>query len=141
VLSSLERTLGRVTDPRPCHNDLLAANFLDDGTRMRLIDWEYAGMGDRFFDLGNLAVNLELDPEDHATLLLAYGLAPDAENLARVALMRLASDLREASWGYLQTAVATLGYDYRAYGDRHLARFLVGARDQAFPAWLAAVEG
>ena len=47
----------------PCHNDLLAANFLNDGTRIHIVDWEYAGMGDRYFDLGNYAVNNELDEE------------------------------------------------------------------------------
>ena len=43
--------------PVPCHNDLLAANFIHDGERLRIVDWEYAGMGDRYFDLGNLSVN------------------------------------------------------------------------------------
>ena len=50
-------------EPVPCHNDLLAANFLHDGTRIRIVDWEYAGMGDRYFDLGNFAVNNGLDEE------------------------------------------------------------------------------
>ena len=44
----------------PCHNDLLTANFLDDGTRLRILDWEYAGMGDRFFDLANFSDNNDL---------------------------------------------------------------------------------
>ena len=55
--------LAFLTNPselRPCHNDLLNANFIDDGTRIRIVDWEYAGMGDPFFDLGNFAVNHEL---------------------------------------------------------------------------------
>ena len=63
----------------PAHNDLLPANFLRDGERMQLIDWEYAGMGDRWFDLGNFAVNNELDDEQEAQLLEAYfGEPPDA---------------------------------------------------------------
>ena len=48
---------------RPCHNDLLNANFIDDGTRIRIVDWEYAGMGDIFFDLANFAVNHDLDED------------------------------------------------------------------------------
>src|SRR5204863_9758632 len=48
---------------RPCHNDLLIANFIDDGARIRIVDWEYAGMGDPFFDLGNFSVNHALDAE------------------------------------------------------------------------------
>ena len=58
--------------PVPCHNDLLAANFLHDGERLWIVDWEYAGMGDRYFDLGNFAVNNELSADDEFALLTAY---------------------------------------------------------------------
>ena len=51
---------------RPCHNDLLNANFIDDGARIRIVDWEYAGMGDPFFDLGNFSINHELTPDEDA---------------------------------------------------------------------------
>ncbi len=54
---------------RPCHNDLLNANFIDDGQRIRIVDWEYAGMGDPFFDLGNFSINHELTPDQDAHLL------------------------------------------------------------------------
>src|SRR6476646_10413799 len=57
---------------RPCHNDLLNANFIDDGARIRIIDWEYAGMGDPFFDLGNFSINHELTPHEDEILLAAY---------------------------------------------------------------------
>ena len=59
-------------EPRPCHNDLLNANFIDDGERLRIVDWEYAGMGDPFFDLANFSINHELDAEGRAVLLAAY---------------------------------------------------------------------
>ena len=55
-------------DPVPCHNDLLSANFLHDGKQIRIVDWEYAGMGDRYFDLGNFAVNNELGADDEEAL-------------------------------------------------------------------------
>ena len=64
-----------LSDPielRPCHNDLLNANFIDDGARIRIIDWEYAGMGDPFFDLGNFSINHELTPDEDEILLAAY---------------------------------------------------------------------
>ena len=67
--------LALLADPielRPCHNDLLNANFIDDGTRIRIIDWEYAGMGDPFFDLGNFSINHELTPDEDEILLTAY---------------------------------------------------------------------
>ena len=58
--------------PVPCHNDLLTANLLHDGTRVRIVDWEYAGMGDRYFDLGNLSVNNDFGEDDDEALLMAY---------------------------------------------------------------------
>ena len=56
----------------PCHNDLLAGNLLLDGEQLCIVDWEYAGMGDRYFDLGNLAVNNGLDDDARGRLLEAY---------------------------------------------------------------------
>ncbi len=60
LMQQIEETLVAVQKIRPCHNDLLASNFIDDGRTIRIIDWEYAGMGDLFFDLGNFAVNQSL---------------------------------------------------------------------------------
>ena len=79
-------------EPVPCHNDLLTANFLFDGDSVRIVDWEYAGMGDRFFDLGNLAVNNGLGPEEERRLLAAYA----NEHLDRVAAGL--ADPRVESW-------------------------------------------
>jgi len=56
---------------RPCHNDFLPGNLIDDGARMRIVDWEYAGMGDPFFDLGNFSINNELDEEEDAVVVVA----------------------------------------------------------------------
>jgi thiamine kinase-like enzyme len=110
----------------PCHNDLLPANFIDDGQTVRIIDWEYAGMGDRFFDLGNLAVNGEFREEHERLLLELYFGEARAADWRRLRLMRLASDLREAMWGFLQSAISKLDVDYVAYGRKHLERFLAG---------------
>src|SRR5438132_535591 len=74
--------------PRFCHNDLLNANFIDDGASIRIVDWEYAGMGDPFFDLGNFAVNHELDPAGERALLQAYTGEARESDLARLRLMR-----------------------------------------------------
>src|SRR6188474_1042494 len=69
--------------PRPCHNDLLNGNFIDDGTRIRVLDWEYAGMGDIFFDLGNFAVQHDFDDEQDELLLRAYFGQPTGSQRAR----------------------------------------------------------
>jgi thiamine kinase-like enzyme len=123
-LARLEETCRNEDPPCPCHNDLLAGNFVDTGAEMNIIDWEYAGMGDRFFDLGNLAANNEFDVELERTLLdLYFGeVRPDQQRRLRV--MRLVSDLRESMWGFLQSAISNLDIDYLAYGRKHLERFL-----------------
>jgi thiamine kinase-like enzyme len=120
-------------EPRPCHNDLLNANFIDDGTRIRIVDWEYAGMGDPFFDLGNFSINHELTPDQDAYFLAAYdGGAARPGRLARLTLMRVVSDFREAMWGVLQQGISTLDIDFVAYADEHFARLLANASDPAF---------
>ena len=119
---------------QPCHNDLLNANFIDDGSRIRIVDWEYAGMGDPFFDLGNFSINHELEPEQDALLLAAYDGAsePDPARLARITLMRVVSDFREAMWGVLQQGISTLEVDFRAYAAEHFDRLLTAAAGPAF---------
>jgi thiamine kinase-like enzyme len=118
---------------RPCHNDLLNANFIDDGVSLWLVDWEYAGMGDPFFDLGNFAVNHELADESELALLSAYG-SDDADALV---LMRFMSDFREAMWGIVQLAISELDFDFAAYAEEHFERL---ARTAAEPRFLAALQ-
>jgi aminoglycoside phosphotransferase (APT) family kinase protein len=119
-------------DLHPCHNDLLNANFIDDGQRIRIVDWEYAGMGDPFFDLGNFSVNHDLTIEEDAILLEAYEGTVRAPRLARLALMRVVSDFREAMWGVLQQAISTLDVDFVAYADHHFERLLHNASGPGF---------
>lgn len=130
--------------PVPCHNDLLIANFLDDGARIRILDWEYAGMGDRYFDLANLSVNNGFSIEDDERLLVAYFEEPcPAGRLASVRLMRTMSDFREAMWGVVQSAISSIGFDFRGYAAEHFARLRAAAADPAFTTWLkeAAAHG
>ena len=107
----------------PCHNDLLNANFLDDGERLRIVDWEYAGMGDRFFDLANFSINHELD-DDAARGAARCVLRRESRRRTRDALelMRFMSDFREAMWGVVQSAVSELDFDFDAYAAEHFER-------------------
>lgn len=129
LLGRLERALAPTAPPlRLCHNDLLAGNILDDGRRLRLIDWEYAGMGDPYFDLGNLAANHHLDAPAIAEVVRAWlGTEPAPHELARVRLQRIVSDLREGMWAVLQEVASTLPVDYRAYATEHLGRAAAAA--------------
>jgi thiamine kinase-like enzyme len=123
---------------RPCHNDLLNANFLDDGEHLRIVDWEYAGMGDVFFDLANFSINHELDANASATLLEAYFGEVRTEDVAALDLMRFMSDFREAMWGVVQAAVSELDFDFVAYATEHFERLERTAATPAFRAVLGA---
>jgi thiamine kinase-like enzyme len=121
---------------KPCHNDLLASNFIDDGYTIRILDWEYAGMGDIFFDLGNFAVNQSLNEEQCELLLRYYFSEVRPADLAHLHLMRLGSDLRESFWGFLQMGISELDFDYREYAHHHLNRFLRNVETSPFEQWL-----
>jgi thiamine kinase-like enzyme len=136
--------LALLTSPieiRPCHNDLLNANFIDDGARIRIVDWEYAGMGDPFFDLGNFSVNHGLEPEEDAVLLAGYEGEVRPERAARLALMRVMSDFREAMWGVLQQGISSLDVDFREYAAEHFDRLLANAGRPAFERSLTLAAG
>jgi thiamine kinase-like enzyme len=127
----------RATDaPVPCHNDLLNANFLDAGERLRIVDWEYAGMGDRFFDLANFSINHELDSGQSAALLAAYFGEVRDEDLQALQLMRFMSDFREAMWGVVQAALSELEFDFEAYAVEHFERLRRTAESPVFRAAL-----
>ena len=134
--------LANPVEMRPCHNDLLNANFIDDGERIRIVDWEYAGMGDPFFDLGNFSANHGLTATEDALLLAAYDGAPArADRLARLTLMRIVSDFREAMWGVLQQGISTLDVDFVAYAGKHFDRLLTAATTPAFERALVVASG
>jgi thiamine kinase-like enzyme len=122
--------------PRPCHNDLLNANFLLQGGRLFLVDYEYAGMGDPFFDLGNFSVNHGFGDAEDDALVAAYFGRPSEEAMARLKLMRVMSDFREAMWGVLQQGISTLDFDYVDYADKHFTRCLAAVGEARFRAWL-----
>jgi thiamine kinase-like enzyme len=126
----IERRRGD-TPPKPCHNDLLNANFLDDGERLCIVDWEYAGMGDPFFDLANFSINHELDEDGRRLLLDGYG-APTPDAARALELMRFMSDFREAMWGVVQTAVSELDFDFPAYAAEHFERLRRTAAEPSF---------
>ena len=141
LLDRIEKSLPALDPLVPCHNDLLPGNFIDDGRRIRIIDWEYAAMGDPFFDLGNLAVNLSLDEPACRTLLARYFGACRDQHFARLVLMRMASDMRESCWGFLQLGLSKLDFDFQAYGLRHLQRFLSHASESDFTRQLSRASG
>ena len=142
---TIEKAVRKLDDhqPVPAHNDLLTANFLrDSGGPIQLIDWEYAGMGDRWFDLGNFAVNNELDDEQEEQLLEAYfGEPSDERRRATLKLFRFMSDFREAMWGVVQAGVSELDFDFREYAQKHFDRLGRARSDARFEDWIEAAGG
>ena len=128
----IEHRRGRV-EPRPCHNDLLPANFIrargpGGGERLWIVDWEYAGMGDPAFDLANFAVNNGLDEAGDRALLEAYGGGDPDHHV----LMRYMSDFREAMWAVVQHAVSELDFDFGRYAREHFGRLEATAAEARF---------
>ena len=116
----LEQAVGRI-DLVFGHNDLLPANFLHDGSRMWLIDWDYAGWGSPLFDLGGMAANAGLDAaQEDWVLTTYYSQPPDADLWHRYRAMKAAAALREAMWSMVQEIHSDLDFDYARYTADYL---------------------
>jgi len=118
-----------------CHNDLLNANFLDDG-QIRILDWEYAGMGDPVFDLANFSVHHEFTDQQDRWLLESYFGEVTSANWARIKLLKVISDFREAMWAMVQIGISKLDFDFRGYADKYFARTTQGMQGEKWQGWL-----
>jgi thiamine kinase-like enzyme len=124
---------------RPCHNDLWQSNLIDDGRTIRIIDWEYAGMGDVDFDLANFAIHNTFDDAEDEALLRTYFSAVSARGIARLKLFKAVAELREAMWavvGQHLPATSASGFDAPAYAATHFARCRRALADPRFSGWL-----
>jgi thiamine kinase-like enzyme len=137
-----EALSGPEHEPVPCHNDLLAGNFLRGSKRIWIVDWEYAGMGDRYFDLANFAINNELAEDQHPELLADYFSEESTpRRLATLRLMLFMSDFREAMWGVVQTVASDLDFDFKDYATTHFARMQETAGNPRFAGWIEEARG
>ncbi len=125
--------------PHPCHNDLLNGNFFL-AERLFILDWEYAGMGDIFFDLANFSNNHELPERESHFLLECYFGKVTPRHLAHLNIMRIMSDFREAMWGLVQVGISDLDFDFRAYADKHFDRLTENALNPNWERWLREVS-
>ena len=101
--------------PALCHNDVLAANILDDGDHLWLVDWEYGGMGNPLFDIAGVCGNCSLEPAEEAQLLSAYFGREDEAVAREVRILKVVSLLRETLWAVIQTVASEIEFDYAAY--------------------------
>lgn len=127
--------------PTPCHCDLLNLNFLDEETpgeigEVRILDWEYAGMGDIFFDLSNFCHHHRLSDELVDVLLQEYFGEVTSKDFARLKLMWPMSTIHEAMWGTTQTGISKLDEDFQGYADLWFARTREALTDARWNQWL-----
>jgi thiamine kinase-like enzyme len=121
-----------------CHCDPLCENFLDVGGRMWIVDWEYSGMNDPMWDLGDLSVEAEFGAEQEEEMIRAYfGGEPPATDRGRIVIYKAMCDLLWTLWGLIQLANENPALDFRAYSDERFARcrLLMGQ-----PVFAASVE-
>jgi thiamine kinase-like enzyme len=124
----------------PCHNDLLADNYIEQDGRLRLVDWEYSGNGDPAFELGNTCRELDYDEDRIAELCAAYLGRPSAPLVARVRLHMVVSDVGWSLWAAVQTAISRLAVDFASYGAARWARAEAAMDGPDFARWLDAVQ-
>ncbi|HET8785059.1 MAG TPA: choline/ethanolamine kinase family protein [Candidatus Limnocylindrales bacterium] len=123
----------------PCHNDLLAENYLDDGERLWIVDYEYSGNNDPTFELGNTCQEQGWDEPRIRELCAAYfGEATDAL-LARMRLQMIMSDMGWTLWAAIQAAISTIDYDFFGWAEERWARAQAALDGADFEDWLAAV--
>jgi thiamine kinase-like enzyme len=134
----IEAAFGRAPMPTvPCHNDLLPGNVLFAPDRVWLLDFEYAGMNDVFFDLANLSVNSSFDDDSDEQLLREYFGAITRSAWARLQLMKMMSEFREGMWAVVQQAISTLDTDFVGYADERLGNCERLAQRAEFEQWLS----
>ena len=127
--------------PTPCHDDLLNLNFLDEHGELRILDWEYAGMGDIFFDLSNFSHHHRLNDEQVNILLQAYFGEVTSRLFARLKLMWPMSEVHEAMWGTTQTGISKLDEDFQGYADLWFGRATEAMQSPHWNQWLKDVSG
>src|SRR5207237_1751382 len=142
TVAEIERAVSTgALPPAPCHNDLLCENFIDDGTALRIVDYELSGNNDPCFDLGNTAQEAIFDDDLRAALCDAYFGREDPQQLARMNLFALLSDVGWTRWGAIHAKIATIDYDFAGYYTARWERALNVMETDRFQIWLSEAAG
>jgi thiamine kinase-like enzyme len=133
TIGRMERALAMNPLPSvPCHNDLLAENYIDDGTQLWIIDFEYSGNNDPCFELGDTAQECEFDDEARAALCREYFDRDDPVQLARMELFALMADMGWTLWAAIQARVSSIEYDFWGWAEERWARAVQGMDSPGF---------
>ena len=138
TVAEIERAVSTgALPPAPCHNDLLCENFIDDGTALRIVDYELSGNNDPCFDLGNTAQEAGFDQGLRAALCEAYFGTVDGQQLARMNLFALMSDVGWTLWGAIQAKISAVDFDFVGYYRGRWDRALEVLRSEDLKRWMA----
>jgi thiamine kinase-like enzyme len=136
-IATIEHAVGVHALPAaPCHNDLLCENFIDDGSALRIVDYELSGNNDPCFDLGNTAQEAEFDQDLRAALCAAYFGRDDACQLARMNLFALMSDVGWTLWGAIQAKISAVDFDFRGYFNGRWERAVAVLESDRLTTWI-----
>ena len=124
----------------PCHNDLLAENYLDDGDRLWIVDYEYSGNNDPTFELGNTCQELGFDDDRIRELCAAYFGEASPALLARMRLQMIMSDVGWTLWAAIQARISTIDYDFAGWAEERWARAAAKLNGADFEGWLRTVR-
>jgi thiamine kinase-like enzyme len=142
TVARIERAVAAGALPSvPCHNDLLCENFIDDGKTLRIVDYELSGNNDPCFDLGNTAQEALFDDDLRAALCAAYFGRADPQQLARMNLFALMSDVGWTLWGAIQAKISAIDYDFKGYYTDRWERALEVLHSERFQSLLRAAIG
>ena len=140
VRDEIERVMKRnKPEDVACHNDYLSENFIDDGKKIWIIDWEYGGMGDPYFDLGDFAVEHPFTREQEELIIQEYCGETIKSGLYRMLLYKIASDLWWSIWAMIQSRVSKIDFDFYSYGNVRFERLRKNAGDGDYQTWLKGV--
>jgi len=141
TVAAIERAVAAASLPSmPCHNDLLCENFIDDGAALRIVDYELSGNNDPCFDLGNTAQEAEFDDELRAALCEAYFGRSDPQQLARMNLFALMSDVGWTLWGAIQAKISAIDFDFEGYYTGRWERAVAVLDSDRLRNWLDAAK-
>ena len=130
----------RPLPPVPCHNDLLADNYLDDDAQLWIVDYEYSGNNDPTFELGNTSQELGFDDDRIVELCAAYFGQASPAMLARMRLQMIMSDVGWTLWAAIQARISTIDYDFTGWADERWARASTNLDGPGFEGWLRDVR-
>jgi thiamine kinase-like enzyme len=123
-----------------CHCDLLSENFmLDESGKMWVIDWEYGGQTDPYFDLGDFCVEHPLSEDEERFIIERYCGVFDESRYARMMLHKIVADLWWSIWAMIQVRQSLLDFDFHEYGMNRIRRLRENAANPAFASWLETV--